>query len=164
MTSWGHAITQPAQPVQSPLWMTSEYSSFHWYVHRPVGRSGVGKSGVGALSVTATAGTLCRVFRWPDPRVKNVVMDLSYPPEAEAFRKEIRTWLEENLPEGWFDEGFELKGDERKQFNADWVKKLQEGGWICASWPKEYGGKGLSVIENVVLNEEFAARRCTDAG
>ena len=83
-------------------------------------------------------------------------MDLTYPPEAEAFRKEIRTWLEENLPEGWFDEGFELKGDERKEFNVAWVKKLYEGGWICASWPKEYGGKGLSVMENVVLNEEFA--------
>ena len=92
----------------------------------------------------------------PDPTVKNVAMDLTYPPEAEAFRKEIRTWLEDNLPEGWFDEGFELKGDERKRFNAEWVKKLHEGGWICASWPKEYGGKGLSVIENVVLNEEFA--------
>ena len=63
-------------------------------------------------------------------------MDLTYPPEAEAFRKEIRTWLEDNLPEGWFDDGFELRGDERKQFNLDWVKKLQEGGWICASWPK----------------------------
>ena len=92
----------------------------------------------------------------PDPRVKNVGMDLTYPPEAEAFRKEIRTWLEDTLPEGWFDEGFELKGDERKRFNAEWVKKLYGGGWICASWPKEYGGKGLSVIENVVLNEEFA--------
>ena len=33
-------------------------------------------------------------------------MDLTYPPEAEAFRDEIRAWLEENLPEGWFDDGF----------------------------------------------------------
>ena len=83
-------------------------------------------------------------------------MDLTYPPEAEAFRKEIRTWLEDHLPEGWFDEGFELKGDERKRFNAEWVNKLYEGGWICASWPQEYGGKGLSIMDNVVLNEEFA--------
>ena len=92
----------------------------------------------------------------PDPTVKNVGMDLTYPPEAEAFRKEIRAWLEENLPEGWFDEGFELKGDERKRFNDEWAQKLHDGGWICASWPKEYGGKGLSMMENVVLNEEFA--------
>jgi alkylation response protein AidB-like acyl-CoA dehydrogenase len=83
-------------------------------------------------------------------------MDLTYPPEAETFRKEIRAWLEENLPEGWFDEGFQLRGAQRSEFHKAWTHKLFEGGWICASWPKEYGGKGLSIIENVVLNEEFA--------
>jgi alkylation response protein AidB-like acyl-CoA dehydrogenase len=83
-------------------------------------------------------------------------MDLTYPPEAEAFRAEIRAWLEENLPDGWFDEGFELQGAEREQFNKEWTRKLYEGGWICASWPQEYGGKGLSVMQNVVLTEEFA--------
>jgi alkylation response protein AidB-like acyl-CoA dehydrogenase len=83
-------------------------------------------------------------------------MDLTYPPEAEAFRKEIRAWLEQNLPDGWFDEGFEMTSEERKAFHESWSDKLFEGGWICASWPKEYGGKGLSVMENVVLNEEFA--------
>ena len=36
------------------------------------------------------------------------------------------------------------------------ARQLYEGGWICASWPKEYGGKGLSIMENVVLAEEFA--------
>ena len=49
-----------------------------------------------------------------------------------------------------------LTGTEREAFNAEWVRKLRQGGWICASWPKEYGGKGLSLIEQVVLNEEFA--------
>jgi len=83
-------------------------------------------------------------------------MDLTYPPEAEQFRKEIRSWLEENLPDGWFDEGFELTGGERKAFNEAWPSKLYEGGWICAAWPPEYGGKGLSTMENVVLAEEFA--------
>jgi alkylation response protein AidB-like acyl-CoA dehydrogenase len=85
-------------------------------------------------------------------------MDLTYPPEAERFRKEIRAWLEENLPAGWF-EGFELTGAERARFNDDWVQKLYDGGWICASWPAEYGGKGLSTMENVVLAEEFARAR-----
>jgi alkylation response protein AidB-like acyl-CoA dehydrogenase len=83
-------------------------------------------------------------------------MDLTYPPEAETFRKEIQTWLEDNLPEGWFEPGFELRGEARQRFNEEWVKKLYEGGWICATWPTEYGGRGLSVIESVVLNEEFA--------
>jgi len=83
-------------------------------------------------------------------------MDLTYPPEAEAFRKEIRDWLAQNLPEGWGQPGFRLVGDQRRQFNAQWIRTLRQGGWICASWPAEYGGKGLSLIEQVVLNEEFA--------
>ena len=85
-----------------------------------------------------------------------VAMDLSYPPEAETFRTEIRSWLEDNLPAGWFDEGFEQTPEEKKAFNEAWPAKLYGGGWICASWPKEYGGKGLSTMENVVLAEEFA--------
>jgi hypothetical protein len=83
-------------------------------------------------------------------------MELDYTPEAEAFRTEIRTWLEQNLPEGWFEPGFKLEGEERKQFNAEWPQKLYSGGWICAAWPPEYGGKGLSILETVVLAEEFA--------
>jgi hypothetical protein len=83
-------------------------------------------------------------------------MDLTYPPEAEEFRSEIRTWLEENLPEGWLDDDFELSGEERARWNKAWTKQLHEGGWICATWPTEYGGKGLSTMEAVVLNEEFA--------
>jgi alkylation response protein AidB-like acyl-CoA dehydrogenase len=83
-------------------------------------------------------------------------MDLSYPPEAEQFRTEIRAWLEENLPEGWGTPGFRLDADERKNFNKEWTRKLHEGGWICAAWPQEYGGKGLDTMKAVVLNEEFA--------
>ena len=83
-------------------------------------------------------------------------MDLTYPPEAEAFRKEIRTWLEDHLPDGWFDEGFELKGDERKRFNAEWVNKLYEGGWIGMSWPKQYGGRQATLIQQVIFQQEAA--------
>ena len=83
-------------------------------------------------------------------------MDLSYPPEAEEFRTEIRAWLEENLPDGWFDDDFEMSADERKAFNEEWTEKLFDGGWICATWPEEYGGKGLSLIQGVVLSEEFS--------
>ena len=83
-------------------------------------------------------------------------MQLTYTPEAEAFRSEIRGWLEEHLPQGWFEPGFEMTPEERSAFNEDWPRRLYEGGWICASWPVEYGGKGLSTLENVVLAEEFA--------
>ncbi|HEY7930749.1 MAG TPA: acyl-CoA dehydrogenase family protein [Acidimicrobiales bacterium] len=83
-------------------------------------------------------------------------MDLTYPAEAETFRAEIRRWLEGNLPPGWFDPGFSMSDAERKHFNETWTEKLFAGGWICAGWPTEYGGKGLSLMEQVVLNEEFA--------
>ncbi len=83
-------------------------------------------------------------------------MDLEYPPEAEDFRLEIAGWLKENLPDGWGDPGFSLTPQERKAFNEEWTAKLYAGGWICASWPTEYGGKGLSLLQQVVLNEEFA--------
>ena len=83
-------------------------------------------------------------------------MELDYAPEDEAFRAEIRSWLHENLPKGWFEPGFEMSNDERKKFNDEWPSKLFQGGWICATWPKEYGGKGLSTMQGVVLAEEFA--------
>ena len=83
-------------------------------------------------------------------------MELTYTPEAENFRTEIRGWLEANLPAGWFDDDFEMAPEARKAFNEGWPAKLFEGGWICATWPAEYGGKGLSIMEGVVLSEEFA--------
>jgi alkylation response protein AidB-like acyl-CoA dehydrogenase len=91
-------------------------------------------------------------------------MDLTYPTDAEAFRAEIRDWLEVNLPAGWFDDGFEMSDDERKQFNVAWPAKLFEGGWICATWPQEYGGKGLTTMQGVVLAEEFARARAPMRG
>ena len=83
-------------------------------------------------------------------------MDLTYPNEAEEFRAEIKAWLLDNLPEGWFDDGFEMTTGEREAFNAEWPAKLFEGGWICATWPAEYGGKGLTTMQGVALSEEFA--------
>jgi alkylation response protein AidB-like acyl-CoA dehydrogenase len=83
-------------------------------------------------------------------------VDLTYPPEAEEFRSEIRIWLADNLPAGWGEPEFTMTAAERAAFHAGWTEKLHTGGWICASWPVEYGGKGLTTMQAVVLNEEFA--------
>ena len=88
-------------------------------------------------------------------------MQLTYDDEAEAFRAEIRDWLADNLPAGWVEaaergESLDLTPDERREFNDSWPAKLFAGGWICATWPIEYGGKGLSTLQGVVLAEEFA--------
>lgn len=82
-------------------------------------------------------------------------MDLTYPADAEEFRTEVRAWLEQNLPEGWFDDGFRMDNDAKLEFQKNWTRKLFEGGWICATWPKEYGGRGLTTMQGVVLSEEF---------
>ncbi len=84
---------------------------------------------------------------------------LTYTPEAESFRTEVREWLKANLPHGWFDPNVAISHEERKKFNDEWPSKLFEGGWICATWPKEYGGKGLTTLQGVVLAEEFANAR-----
>ncbi len=91
-------------------------------------------------------------------------MDLTYPADAEEFRGEIREWLVSHLPEGWFDEGFEMGDEERRRFNVEWPQQLFEGGWICATWPQEYGGKGLTTMQGVVLAEEFARARAPMRG
>ncbi|HEV8299148.1 MAG TPA: acyl-CoA dehydrogenase family protein [Acidimicrobiales bacterium] len=83
-------------------------------------------------------------------------MDVAYPPEAVAFGAEVRAWLAENLPAGWSEPGFTMTGAARRAFLEEWTRRLYDGGWVCASWPKEYGGRGLSLMESVVLAEEFA--------
>ena len=88
---------------------------------------------------------------------ENVPMELNYPTDAEEFRAEIRTWLKNNLPKGWGEPGFEMSAQERKDFNDTWPSKLFAGGWICATWPEEFGGKGLTTMQGVVLAEEFAS-------
>ena len=83
-------------------------------------------------------------------------MALDLGPQGEKFRDEVRQWLEANRPE-------EVVGvdDERAAFGnapgmADWTNKLQEAGLMCVSWPKEFGGRGLTGVEVAILNEEFA--------
>ena len=82
-------------------------------------------------------------------------MDMSYPVEAEEFRTSVRTFLSANLPEGWMGIG-QLDGLELEQFVGMWRKTLFEHGYLAPNWPKEYGGGGMSALEQVVLAEEFS--------
>ncbi|GAB3021378.1 acyl-CoA dehydrogenase [Mycobacterium bourgelatii] len=82
-------------------------------------------------------------------------MDITYPPEAESFRDRIRAFLAEHLPPGWSGPGALAPAD-REAFAAQWRQSLVAAGLVAVSWPKEYGGGGLSPIEQVVLAEEFA--------
>ncbi|MDJ0785316.1 MAG: acyl-CoA dehydrogenase family protein [Myxococcota bacterium] len=86
-------------------------------------------------------------------------MDLHFSAEDEAFRREAADWLESALA-GEFSV---LRGrggsgddsaliDERKA----WEKRLAAGGWTCVGWPREYGGRGASLTQQVIFHEEYA--------
>ncbi|MEI6495631.1 MAG: acyl-CoA dehydrogenase family protein [Actinomycetota bacterium] len=78
-----------------------------------------------------------------------------YTPEAEAYRDKVQAFLAEKLPANWKGMG-RLEGDELTQFVADWRVTLFEGGYLAAGWPTQYGGGGLSALEQVITAEEFA--------
>jgi alkylation response protein AidB-like acyl-CoA dehydrogenase len=82
-------------------------------------------------------------------------METTYPAEVELFRAEVRAWLLDNLPTGWPEGRDQMEPEEHERFRDDWTGRLRAAGWICAAWPQEYGGRGLSPLENVVLHEEF---------
>ena len=82
-------------------------------------------------------------------------MDIDYPDDAEFFRDRIRGFLQTHLPPTWAGVGSLPPGDQ-EPFLRDWRRLLAANGLIAVSWPSEYGGAGLSTIEQVVLVEEFA--------
>ena len=82
-------------------------------------------------------------------------MDVDYPPQAEEFRTKVKAFLGQELPSDWSGMGG-LPESEREQFREQWRTKLGENSMLAVSWPTEYGGAGLSLVEQVVLAEEFA--------
>jgi alkylation response protein AidB-like acyl-CoA dehydrogenase len=79
-------------------------------------------------------------------------MDMSYTPEEDAFRTRVRTWLEANVPQPG------SLADDLEAMRA-WQRKLHGAGLLAVAWPKEYGGAGLSPMEQAILNEELARVR-----
>ncbi|MCB2060905.1 MAG: acyl-CoA dehydrogenase family protein [Novosphingobium sp.] len=80
-------------------------------------------------------------------------MKLEYTEDQRAFRREVREWMDANVPQGplpSFDltrEGFEA--------HRDWERKLNEGCWGMVTWPEEYGGRGLDLIRWLIFEEEY---------
>src|SRR2546421_3939326 len=87
-------------------------------------------------------------------------MDFAFTPEDEAFRAELREWLEANLAEfnaqgeigSGQGEGI-LRTMERRKA---WQRKLNEGRWAAINWPKEWGGREATIMQNVIYSEENA--------
>ncbi len=82
-------------------------------------------------------------------------MDISYPPETETFRAEVKAFLAETLPADWQGIGA-LEEEAARDFAGDWRRRLVERGYLSLTWPEENGGRGLSKLHQVVLMEELA--------
>jgi alkylation response protein AidB-like acyl-CoA dehydrogenase len=89
-------------------------------------------------------------------------VDLRFSAEDEAFRAEVREWLDGHLV-GEFAEGRGLGGPGREHEGFDlrraWERVLGEAGWIGLGWPKEHGGRGATVMQQVIFAEEYSRAR-----
>jgi len=84
-------------------------------------------------------------------------MDFRLSPDEEAFRQEVRDWLKDNLPKGWSGDRFTRDRDpETWNIYREFAGKLATKKWVAPAWPVEYGGLGLSVIQQLIFNEEMA--------
>jgi alkylation response protein AidB-like acyl-CoA dehydrogenase len=87
-------------------------------------------------------------------------MDLSYSPEELAFRREVRAWLKKNVPVRQRDERPIEFGDPRRIAQAKtWQRKVHAAGYLALGWPKEYGGQGMDVMRQTIVNEEMVCAR-----
>jgi len=83
-------------------------------------------------------------------------MDFHFTPEEEAFRSEVRAFLDENLPEG--------ANPSDPAFIAEWTRKVRARRWVGFSWPQEVGGGGGSIMQQVILKAEMAKRKAPPLG
>ena len=87
-------------------------------------------------------------------------MDFDLSPGEKQFRDEVRTWLSENKP-SWGDDEDSASLD-WLQRRRDWQGKMHEAGYIGLNWPKEYGGRGATLMEQLILNQEMIEARAPD--
>ncbi len=82
-------------------------------------------------------------------------MDLNLTAGERQFRDELRAWLAVHVPKDW-NEWREKPIEVSFPYLRAWQRALQEGGWAAVSWPKEYGGRGASLMQQAIFWEEMA--------
>ena len=95
-------------------------------------------------------------------------MDFRDTPEEAAFRQEVREFIRTQLPDELRPEHEEQREPGEILFGSpamkQWTKELAARRWIAPAWPQEYGGAGLSVMEQFIFNEEMAEARAPRPG
>ncbi|MGH8012860.1 MAG: acyl-CoA dehydrogenase family protein [Candidatus Binataceae bacterium] len=85
-------------------------------------------------------------------------MDFNYSEDDVAFRNEFRAWLERNAPRNRTVplDGIVDGGEEEWNQRVGWWRKLAAAGWTCVDWPREFGGRGLNLLQTVIYHEELS--------
>ena len=86
-------------------------------------------------------------------------MDFDFTDREEAFRKEVRGWLEANLPDNLRGRAFASSRADREEVRKlrAWQKRMCEAGYVGLDWPTEFGGRGATIVEMVILYQEMAS-------
>ena len=85
-------------------------------------------------------------------------MEYREPVEERRFREEVREWLHANKPKERRPSGESFAA--QKAYDGAWQRTQYDGGWAGISWPKEYGGRGLTPIQQLIWAEEYASAEC----
>ncbi len=85
-------------------------------------------------------------------------MDFDFTPEQQAFRREVREWLAASVPPELKGRGFAASRADREHVDRlrEWQRTLHKAGYVGIDWPAEYGGRGASIMEQIILYEEMS--------
>src|SRR5437867_5599530 len=85
-------------------------------------------------------------------------MDFDFTPDQQRFRTEARTWLAENVPADLKGRAFASSRADRHEVDRlrEWQRTLHKAGYVGLDWPAEYGGRGTSIMEQIILYEEMS--------
>jgi alkylation response protein AidB-like acyl-CoA dehydrogenase len=90
-------------------------------------------------------------------------VDFALSPSEAAFRDELRRWLAANAPRDWTKLRAALRSrEEQTAFLLDWQRRLHDAGYIGLDWPREYGGRGATLMEQAIFYEEMARARAPE--
>ena len=83
-------------------------------------------------------------------------MDLGFTADEEAFRVEVRDWLDLNLPAEWRHRGVGgFREEEETDLQRQWQRRLDEAGWLKLAWPKSVGGREATPVMQAIYQEEM---------
>jgi alkylation response protein AidB-like acyl-CoA dehydrogenase len=84
-------------------------------------------------------------------------MDFNYSAEDDAFRHEFRAWLDQNAPKNASQpvDGMWESDEEDWNRKLRWWRKLASAGWTCVDWPRDFGGRGLDILQTIIYHEEL---------